>query len=76
MKSQRINETIFSSKFTTEVLEEFPTPEPFFTRDILKDLTHAEMSAKKVKNKSTKHTHANQQAQMIFTPKSSKEIQV
>lgn len=76
MKSQRINETIFASKFTTEVLKEFATPEPFFTRDILNDLTHAEMSAKKVKNKSTKYTHGNQQTQMIFTPNSSKEIQV
>lgn len=58
------------------MLKEFATPEPFSTRDILKDLTHAEMSAKKVKNKSTKYTHGNQQTQMIFTPNSSKEIQV
>lgn len=59
---------IFASKFTVEVLKEAAIPEPCFTRDIPKDLTHTEMSAKKVPNKSTKHTQANQQAQMIFTP--------
>lgn len=67
MKSQRINETIFASKFTTEVLKEFATPEPFFTRDILKDLTHAEMSAKKVKNKSTKYTRKSADSDDIHT---------
>ena len=50
------------------MLKEAAIPESCFTRDVLKDLTHAEMSAKKVTNKSTKHTQANQQAQMIFTP--------
>jgi len=66
----------FASKFTTKVLKTTATPESFFIRDMLKDLTHAEMTAKKVKNKSTKHTPANQQAQMIFTPKRSEETQV
>lgn len=38
-----------------EVLEEAAIPESCFPRDVPKDLTHAEMSAKKVTSKWTKH---------------------
>lgn len=70
IKSQRINERIFVSKFTVEALKEATVPEPCFIRDVPKDLIHTKMSAKKLMNKSTKHTQANQQAHITFTPES------
>lgn len=68
IKSQRINERIFVSKLTVEAVKEAAVPEPCFIRDVPKDPIHIEMSAKKLTNKSTKHTQANQQAHIIFTP--------